>query len=746
MAYADVGEFLVAARVSIFDASGDGQTPVATVVTAQDGTYLFAGMAPGAYRVRVSPEPEFLTQWYPEKDSFAAAGNVVVDAGGQVTNISFHVGESGVTHRSIYGHVYDGMMVYDHEDGPAVSALAGATVEVFDAAGDGTTPFAVVKTDAYGQYYVNNLGTRTIRVKASAPGRVSLWNSNRLSFDTVSDTDRWSGDFHLYDSANGIAGVVYGAPARVELFDAASATSPPVATTNTVNAAFEFRDIAPGRYTMHIVNGTNPTDDEWYTGKRTRETANVLVIEATTHYREMEFMINRPIAGPKPTISGTVSACTTLTAESPSWFPAPVTLSYQWIVGGAAVTGATERTFAVPADSVGKTVAVRVTGSKSGFDSLSQTSNATAPVIACMLGSSKPVITGPAHIGSTVTADAGAWSPYPLTLAYRWLRNGTVVPGATEETYVLAAEDAGNSVTVEVTGSRPGYADVLRTSDPFAVDRRLDATPTPTIAGIARYGSTLTASPGVWGPIPVTVAYQWLRNGTAIPGATSAGYVIAAGDIGARISVRVKGSKSGYTPETRLSVQTSAVGPRLFTTAPTPRITGTVRVAATLAATVGAWAPAPTTLTYQWYRNGTAISGATGAVLKLGAADVGKRMTVRVTAARTGFATTARMSTQTTPVAQGRLTATPTPTITGTTRVGRVLTVHAGTWKPAPVGLSYTWRRNGVAIAGATGTATTTYTLVKADVGATITCTVVSTKTGYVSVTKTTAKTAVVRP
>lgn len=45
----------------------------------------------------------------------------------------------------------------------------------------------------------------------------------------------------------------------------------------------------------------------------------------------------------------------------------------------------------------------------------------------------------------------------------------------------------------------------------------------------------------------------------------------------------------------------------------------------------------PTSYRYQWYRSGTAVSGATTAALTLSGADLGKTTTVMVTAVRTGY-------------------------------------------------------------------------------------------------------------
>lgn len=88
------------------------------------------------------------------------------------------------------------------------------------------------------------------------------------------------------------------------------------------------------------------------------------------------------------------------------------------------------------------------------------------------------------------------------------------------------------------------------------------------------------------------------------------------------------------------------------------------------------------------------------------------------------------------------LTTAPTPTISGTVKVGKTLTAKPGTWKPSGVSFSYQWKRSGTAISGATKA---TYKLTKSDKGKKITVTVTGTKTGYASVSKTSKSTSSVK-
>jgi hypothetical protein len=71
------------------------------------------------------------------------------------------------------------------------------------------------------------------------------------------------------------------------------------------------------------------------------------------------------------------------------------------------------------------------------------------------------------------------------------------------------------------------------------------------------------------------------------------------------------------------------------------------------------------------------------------------------------------------------------PAITGTPTEGETLSVSDGTWSKTPDAYSYQWKRNGVAIAGATEDE---YELVEADVGTVITCAVKATNLGVSAV------------
>lgn len=163
-------------------------------------------------------------------------------------------------------------------------------------------------------------------------------------------------------------------------------------------------------------------------------------------------------------------------------------------------------------------------------------------------------------------------------------------------------------------------------------------------------GQTLTAKPGAWTPADVTLSYQWYRGTTKIAGAVASTYDVAPADLGLKLKVLVTGSMDGYTSASKYSAVTSTVAKGAFTTKPAPTISVPNPVVGTvLDVTVGAWAPTPTTFSYQWYRvsssgSASTISGATASTYLVKAADKSYRLKVKVTAQRSGFASASMTS------------------------------------------------------------------------------------------------------
>lgn len=267
---------------------------------------------------------------------------------------------------------------------------------------------------------------------------------------------------------------------------------------------------------------------------------------------------------PVPTISGTLKVGAKLTAKPGTWKP-KATLKYRWYRDGAAIKGATKRTYTLTGADRGHRVKVKVTGSRKGYVSVSKTSKATKKVASgTFTAAPAPTIAGAVKVGSTLTAVTGTWRPV-AKFAYQWYRGATAIKGAIAATYRLTNADAGASLTVKVVGSRAGYVSVAKTSARAGtVTGGVITAGTPTVMGEAKVWQTVTVKPGTWSPAGVALRYQWKAGGVAIPGATGASFTPTFDQLGAALTVTVTGSKSSFTTRAVTSAAVTVRAPSVL--------------------------------------------------------------------------------------------------------------------------------------------------------------------------------------
>ena len=298
------------------------------------------------------------------------------------------------------------------------------------------------------------------------------------------------------------------------------------------------------------------------------------------------------------------------------------------------------------------------------------------------------------------------------------------------------------------------------------------ATGAPTITGTAQVGQTLTAvTTAIMDAEGLTTpgyTYQWIRTATGvdtnISGATASTYTLVAADQGTTIKVRVSFTDDASNAETLTSAATAVVSAAPNTPATgAPTITGTAQVGQTLTAVTTAIVDADgltsVSYTYQWIRvatdnTETNISGATASTHTLVAADQGTTIKVRVSFTDDASNPETLTSAATAAVAAAANTpATGAPTITGTATVGQTLTAGTtaimdadGLTTVQAIGLyKFQWIRVATDNSETNiASATTTYTLVAADLGTTIKVKVSFTDDASNPETLTSAATAVV--
>ena len=300
-------------------------------------------------------------------------------------------------------------------------------------------------------------------------------------------------------------------------------------------------------------------------------------------------------------------------------------------------------------------------------------------------------------------------------LQYQWRRNGTLINGAAASTYTTPATESDDGAAFSVVVSNPAGTVESETAQltvkpvtvaPSIVTQPKDQTITA--------GQSATFSVAVSGTDPLS--YQWQRNGAPISGAAAASYttaVASTGDNGTTFSVVVSNSAGSVTSSLAKLIVTESGGGAIAPAITAQPADQTAKSGQTAIFTVTATGTAP--LSFQWLRNGAPLSGATAASYTtpaLATSDSGAAFSVSIkNSAGSITSRAARLTVSGNP-----------PTITAqpadqSVKAGQtaLFSVQAGGTAP----LSYQWRRNGAAIAGATSASYVTPAAVTADSGAT---------------------------
>ncbi|MCW2824259.1 MAG: hypothetical protein JWQ91_1176 [Aeromicrobium sp.] len=345
-----------------------------------------------------------------------------------------------------------------------------------------------------------------------------------------------------------------------------------------------------------------------------------------------------------PGISGMVKVGETVSATTNGW-SVGTSFAYDWRVDDVS-TGQTGSSFDIPGSAVGKTLTVKVTGSKAGYASATRDSAGSPVGPGTLSSSAAPGIAGTSSPGRAVTVSPGAWTS-GATLAYDW-RLDDVSTGAVDATFTIPATAGGKSLTVRVTGTKPGYTSLMKESSPVTVGLGTLTSGAPTISGAVRVAETVSAMTSGW-TSGTSFTYDW-RLDDVSTGQTGPSYAVPASADGKKLTVTVTGSKAGYVAVARESVASTVAKGILV--AKTPTISGTAKVGRTLTAAAGTWTSG-TALTYRWYAGTTAITkSSTSRTYKIAKAYKGKKLTVKVTGKKVGYTTVTRTSKATRAVAR----------------------------------------------------------------------------------------------
>jgi hypothetical protein len=207
-------------------------------------------------------------------------------------------------------------------------------------------------------------------------------------------------------------------------------------------------------------------------------TGNVSAVKTSAPTAPVTRAAFRTVAA--PTITGTATVGAALTAKPGTWSPA-ASFGYVWSRDDVRIPGATAATYRLTQADAGTRITVSVTGTKTGYDAQARTSAAKAVPAAATPGpkptptaapapaptfltSSPPTIVGALHVGATVRAVTGTWTPTPTAFTYRWYVNDVWDPSRTAASYTIGRDALGKRLTLTVTASAPGLRALARST------------------------------------------------------------------------------------------------------------------------------------------------------------------------------------------------------------------------------------------------------------------------------------------
>lgn len=201
----------------------------------------------------------------------------------------------------------------------------------------------------------------------------------------------------------------------------------------------------------------------------------------------------------------------------------------------------------------------------------------------------------------------------------------------------------GASVTTPYTESLLSVNNQFSTAPPTDIEL-LPApvcTSLPSLSGTAQVAKQISSSYGVWNQADVKLTWSWTRNGTPIAGAvdrTYPRYDVVAADLGCRIGVEVRAYKAGFVTGSARAPETDPVAPAPPLTPTTvPTLSGTRTVGSYITVNKGTWNPSPQKLVVAWVVDGQVVPNLATNTYRVSTADVGRSLSARVTASRTGW-------------------------------------------------------------------------------------------------------------
>jgi sugar lactone lactonase YvrE len=387
--------------------------------------------------------------------------------------------------------------------------------------------------------------------------------------------------------------VVAGATATITFVAAGTPTPTYQWKKNGVNLT-DGGNVSGSTSTTLTLTNVSPADTATYTVVAD----NTIAPSATSNNSVLNVNVPSAITTQPPaTLTVNVGGTATITAAA-SGIPTP---TYQWQKNGVNISGATSATLTLTPLVIGdagtyKVIATNVAG-------VATSSNSVLTVNYPPSYTTQPAATQTINAGGSVTFTAAA-SGVP-TPTYQWQKNGVNITGATNATLTINSLVPGDAGTYTVITTNSLGA-VTSSNAVLTVNYAPVITAQPAAAQTINVGNSVTYSVTVAGsPAPT---YQWQKNSVDIVGATSSTLTLSGLALTDSGTYTVTATNSLGNATSNNAVLTVVLGfAPVFTTSP---VGATILLNNPITFTAAATGtPAPT---FQWQKDGVAITGATG--------------------------------------------------------------------------------------------------------------------------------------
>jgi peptidoglycan/xylan/chitin deacetylase (PgdA/CDA1 family) len=484
------------------------------------------------------------------------------------TGVKMYVGQNQTFSSSVSG----GTLPYSYQwylNGTAVSGANGSS-----------WTFMPASAGSYG-VYLNITDLLNIKIQSNIVNNITVYPQLIASISPVS-VNMTLGTQQTFSST--VSGGVL--PYNYQWYLNGSKVS------GATNSIWNFTQSASGTYNIYL----NVTDSLSATVLSNNATAEVEIPTNVTISPTQAKMY----VGQSQTFNSTVSGGT-------------VPYSYQWVLNDVAVLGANSQNWNFTPSTAGNyKVYLNVTDA---LNIITQSNVASNIIVYAQL----TVSINPVSVNTTIgtpqifsSVVSGGAQPY----TYQWYLNGSQVPNTNESSWSFTPTSAGNFI-IYLTVADNNTAFLQSNNATLAVETLTVVAITPThvrmyVGQSQAFNATVSG-----GTTPYS--YQWYQNDTAISGATSQNLTYTPAAAGTyKIYLNVTDSLNIITQS---NIVTDIIVYAQLTVSINPAsVNMTIGIPQTFTSTISGGAMP---YFYQWYLNGTAVSGATGATWTLTPATAG---------------------------------------------------------------------------------------------------------------------------